>query len=203
MNITVSLAQTDAESREGTALFQQIYESNFDLNFEAFHTHFPLSFPGKCLLLHNETNNLVATASLISPIDGLYPSEYYFETDIASFAGELPLHNAIEVGRLAKINDRVVPHLLVTHTIMLAVAAYLQRHKLSGWIATVKPAFYRIIKATGLVTTVFEKVKDCNTYAQREVIKNYKGDEVITFWAGTDDTIKAFESLPLEGCRIF
>lgn len=203
MNITVSLAQTDAESREGTALFHQIYEGDFKLDFEAFGLHFPRNFESDILLLRDETNHLVATASLITPIDGLYPSEYYFETNIASLARELPLHNAIEVGRLAKINDKTVPHLLVTHTIMLAVAAYLQRHKLSGWVATVKPAFYRIIKATGLVTTVFEKVKDCNTTAQREVIKNYKGDAVITFWASTDDTIKAFELLPLEGGRIF
>jgi hypothetical protein len=202
MNFIVSLAHTDAQRQEGIALFRKIYKENFNLDFEAFDAHFPLHFVSDIFLIHDETGRLVGTASIVRPIEVLFPSEYFFETDIASYSEILPLHSAIEVGRLAKVTDKDVPQSKVTRAVMLAVAAYLKKHNLLGWVATVKPAYYRIIKATGLVTTVFEGSKDCNTEAQREVIKNYKGDEVVTFWAGSDDTVGAFEQFRSDDIKV-
>lgn len=193
MKYTVSLAFTDAERGEAFGLLKKVYSDKFDLDFEVFKSLFKLPFDTDVLVIRDETGRVAGTASVMFPQGDLFPTEYIFGTPIRDTGHFLPLRQSVEVGRLAKAKD--VSNGLIIKATMLAVAAYLHRRQLAGWVATVKPTLFRILQKTGLEGRVFEKYRECTDAAQAEAIKKYKGNQIISFWASTENTSRAFETL--------
>lgn len=196
MKITVSVAYTDAALREAFALLYQIYLNVFKVDLKELKRLFPLDFRSVVLLVKDETGKLLGTASLMYPHDIFFPTEYLFGATIRNDGVYLPLRGGVEVGRLAKADD--APSDLVSKAIMLGVAAYIRKENLSGWVATVKPPMYRIIKRTGLQSVLFETYLEETDEEKAAIIEKYKGKEIKSFWASAEDTIHAFERLASE-----
>ena len=192
MKAIVSLAKTDDDRQEGLTLFKNTYFQAFDLDFEAFENAFPEKFESDLVLIKDSNGQLLGTASIIFPKVDLFQSEYIFGATIRRNGSMLPLRQSVEIGRLAKTPE--APGGLVTQATMLAVSAYLQKKGLAGWVATVKPSLSRILKKTGLETVLFEDYTEQDPY-KAAIVKGYKGDEIVTFWASTESTIASFQKM--------
>jgi hypothetical protein len=192
MNTTVTLAQTDADRQVGHLLFKNVYFHSFGLDFKAFADTFDEKFEDDLLLIRNSNGQLLGTASIIFPNADLFQSEYIFGATIRQNGANLPLHQSVEIGRLAKTPEAQGG--LVTKAIMLAVSAYLLKKGLAGWVATVKPSLYRILKKTGLETVLFEEYAEQDA-EKAAIVQGYKGDEIVTFWASAESTIASFQKM--------
>lgn len=190
MKYTVSLAYTDAERGEAFGLLKKVYSDEFDLDLEVFKSLFTLPFDTDVLVIRDEMGKMAGTASMMLPYGDLFPTEYIFGATIRDTGHFLPLRQSVEVGRLAKAKD--VPNGVITEAVMLAVAIYLRRKKLAGWVATVKPTLFRILQKKGLEAKTFEKYSERTDVAQAEAVKKYKGDKIVSFWASSEDTYQAF-----------
>ena len=194
MNLFVSLA-TPERVGEATALFHEVYEAEFKLNFDRFEKAFPLHFPSDVLLICTEGGQLVGTASMMKPLDGLFPSEYIFGARISQQAALFPIDRTVEIGRLAKRKD--FSGGLIARTVMLATDAYLKAYGFEAWIATVRPPLHHILAKTGLEMIPFdlepEKTDEqgacVNEYRR---VKHYKGNSITVFRASAHSTAAAF-----------
>lgn len=196
MKVTVSVASTVAQRRQAFALLYQIYLSAFGVDLKKLKKLFPFDFRSVVLVVKDEAGRLLGTASLMYPHDIFFPTEYLFGATIRQDGVHLPLRESVEVGRLAQVED--APKGLVTRAIMLAVAAYLKKEGLAGWVATVKPTMKRIIKNTGVESVLFETYIEERNAAKALIVKRYKGDKIVSFWASTESTIVTFERLASE-----
>lgn len=188
MNINVGWADTDDERREAALLLKKVYLDEFGLDFDIFKQVFPIHFNSDVMLIRDESGRLVGTASMLYPLEGLFPSEYIFGADITG-SDRNAASKTVEVGRLAKAGD--FPGGIITKAVMLETAAYLKAKKLDSWIATVRPPLYRILKSTGLNMHAFD-MNPIPEGAQAEIVRKYKGNEIVVFEAAADDTGRAF-----------
>lgn len=188
MKIYVQLAQTDQERQEGSLLLKKVYMDEFGLDFDKFKVAFPKSFFQDLLLIRHE-ENLVGTASMMYPLEGIFPSEYIFGARICNNIKRNHASRTIEVGRLAKVAN--FPGGIITKSVMLATARYLEVNSLESWIATVKPALARILRSTGLEMLPFE-IEPETDGDQAEIVKRYKGDNISVFEATRESTLTCF-----------
>ncbi|GHB88969.1 hypothetical protein [Persicitalea jodogahamensis] len=191
MNLYVSIA-SEAERLEAAQLFQKVYEEEFQLDFKRFDDAFPLVFPSDVLLIRLQESRLVGTASLMRPVEGLFPSEYIFGADLSGLVDPLSLAQSVEVGRLAKIRD--FPSGVIAKAVMLATDKYLHSRCLGGWVATVKPPLYRILEKTGLTMTPVALSIE-KTGEQAECVRLYKGSGILAFRALAESTAAAFGTM--------
>jgi hypothetical protein len=189
MKVNVQWAITDEDRQEAFLLLKKVYLEEFDLDFELFRQAFPLMFRSDVMMIRDQDGRLVGTASMMYPLNGLFPAEYIFGAKISESTGR-QANRTIEVGRLAKVPD--FPGGIITKEVMLATAAYLKKENLQSWIATVKPPLYRILRSTGLQMTYFE-VNAGLEGEQAEIVRRYKGDHIVVFEASTKNTIAAFD----------
>lgn len=188
MNLVVSVA-TNQEVGEATALFHQVYQDEFELDFDRFERAFPMHFPSEVLLIRTEDGELVGTASFMKPVDGMFPSEYIFGAKISQQAHLFPFEQTVEIGRLAK--RRNFPSGLIAKTVMLATDAYLKFYNMQAWIATVKPPLYQMLAKTGLEMVPFELGPE-KTGEQGDCVRRYKGGSIAIFRASAESTEDAF-----------
>lgn len=195
MRLMVTLAQSDADRREAYELVRQVYAREFNVDLDQLREKATISFRSDVLLIRDERQELVGTASILYPADSyLFPSEYMFGADIQQSGQELPLGNTVEVGRLAKAN--VEDRGLVIQATMLAVNAYLRRENLSGWIATVKLRMKRMLQMTKLEMQDFAQSPHKTSFNDvPNLLDGYKGKDVSFFWASAESTYQAFEKL--------
>ncbi len=191
MNLFVSIAQEN-ELHEAETLLHDVYKEEFDLDFDCFDRVFPLEFPREVLLIRNEDGQLVATASFMQSVEGLFPSEYYFGARIQQQASQFSMASTVEVGRLAKRGD--FKDSVIASTVMLATNDYLKYRGYENWLATVKPLLYSRLARTGLEMVPFELGPE-KTGAQAECVSRYKGNSISVFRASAQSTAAAFEPI--------
>ncbi|MCF0070816.1 hypothetical protein LZD49_10060 [Dyadobacter sp. CY261] len=196
MDITVSRATSVEDQRDARYLLKTVYKDEFGINFDEFKSVFPLDFNTILLVIRNEENQLLGTASIMEPVGKLFPTEYIFGANVQKFEQVLPLAGAVEIGRLAKSKDAKAG--IVTKAIMLATMDYLTMSNFQGWVSTVKSPLYRLLRSMGLEMFTFDEFAQ-KEGVEAEIVARYKGDHIESFFASTQDTVTAFRKIERSG----
>ncbi|MDQ1090157.1 hypothetical protein [Siphonobacter sp. SORGH_AS_1065] len=143
------LARNKKEISEAYALVERRYWETHQIEASKLHTS--QRYRTKVLVVYDQNDKLLGTASLMFPTNGIFPGEDLFQVDFHKSSLPLDWNRTVEYGRLA-IEPQAPPEVLLL--IQKAFLYYGKRWNLSGFVAIVRTALGRSLRKSFQFETI-------------------------------------------------